>query len=103
MPLDDRIDRMMLFVLRWEGDDELHSLLRHKTRGDGFICQATDSALVLGQWLNLPLIEVDGKLEKEVTEDFGRKYDGSAPSHDEVISFIVRHPQRWKFNVHADL
>ena len=85
------------FILFWEGDDELHDLDQaDRLPPDGFICQATEGTLEMHErFADIPRIVVDGALEKEVVEYNGEKYDGSAPSREQLRNFLMANRLRF--------
>lgn len=85
------------FILFWEGDDELHDLDQaQRLPPDGFICQATEGTLEMHEWFaDIPRIVVDSAHEKEIIEHNGGKYDGSAPSREHLMRFLLANRQRF--------
>lgn len=90
-----KLQDLKLFVLGWDDDAELHSLQILLDTGDGFITTMDGNESYHEDLGTLPFIEMDGKLEREITEANGHTYDGDAPNRNWVNAFILANRVRF--------
>jgi hypothetical protein len=88
---------MNFFILYWDGVYELHSLdLLEEFPPDGLLC-ASEKAISVNTLDEVPVIDIDGQLEKEIHQHAGREVEGAcdAPSGEEAIAFLLANRERF--------
>lgn len=87
-----------LFILVWEGDDELHSMsLIEQAPPDGLICTAENGLDVSTTFGgdDVPRIMVDYALELEIHAHAGNENTEEPPSREEVMAFLLDNRKRF--------
>lgn len=83
----DPLEHLKLIIVYWEGNVELWSLALRKV-----ICVAAG-----GRGMRtshpIPTLNIDAPVEAEIIRSMGARYDGSAPTHDEVFEYLTNHPE----------
>jgi hypothetical protein len=96
---------LKLFILEWDGDQELHSLaLLVSLPPDGYLLAAADSVLKLHRDLagGVPRVVIDDQLEREIHQSAGTDPQHGAPDRTAVIRFLLAHAGRFGLDKSPD-